>query len=128
MFGKPEWFKPKTFGWGIDPVTWQGWTWLGIWLAVMGIPYLAFVANAHPSWSKGFIWLGAMGGLLVYDVYQILKSMKSAGQPGPGTASPKSSPATVAAGKKPTQSDVLFIGDEPPTNIATKNYDFRVRQ
>lgn len=25
MFGKPHGFKPRRFGWGLTPVSWQGW-------------------------------------------------------------------------------------------------------
>ena len=24
MFGKPEWFREKTWGWGLTPTKWQG--------------------------------------------------------------------------------------------------------
>ena len=25
MIAKKEWFKPRIFGWGLRPVTWEGW-------------------------------------------------------------------------------------------------------
>lgn len=30
---KGYWFKRKLYGWGWVPVTWQGWTVIGLWLA-----------------------------------------------------------------------------------------------
>lgn len=29
MIGKPEWFEPRTSGWGMRPVCWQGWVYVG---------------------------------------------------------------------------------------------------
>jgi hypothetical protein len=125
MFGKPEWFKPKTFGWGIHPICWQGWTWLGVWLVVILTPYIAFLADKPPRLAEGFIWLTAMLGVMLVDVYQILKGMNRGDKP--RDDSPKSSPP-AATGAKTSPSEVLFIGEDTPTNVATKNYDFRVRR
>lgn len=29
------WFKRRRYGWGWIPVTWQGWTTIGVWLAIV---------------------------------------------------------------------------------------------
>ena len=30
MIGKPHWFKYRTFGWGVNPKTWQGWVYVAV--------------------------------------------------------------------------------------------------
>jgi hypothetical protein len=30
MIAKKEWFKPRIFGWGLRPVTWEGWIYIVI--------------------------------------------------------------------------------------------------
>ena len=37
MFGKPQWFRPKAFGWGLVPITWQG---------KDGVQYVAIAAGS----------------------------------------------------------------------------------
>lgn len=34
MIGKPAWFRPRKAGWGIYPITWQGWVYVGSILAL----------------------------------------------------------------------------------------------
>ncbi len=36
MFDKKYWFKPKRFGWGAVPHSWQGWAFLGLYIAFCG--------------------------------------------------------------------------------------------
>ncbi len=35
MIGKPEWFTYRRFGWGIAPKTWQGWVYIGVFIAII---------------------------------------------------------------------------------------------
>ena len=50
------WFKRKLFGWGLTPVTWQGWIVVAVGVAVVGIGvYIANVDNA-----PGAALLGAL--------------------------------------------------------------------
>lgn len=35
MFGRPEWFTYRTLGWGIKAKTWQGWVYMGLFLALL---------------------------------------------------------------------------------------------
>jgi len=39
MFGKPNWFRPKTFGWGLTPITWQGWAYTAVWGGLLVAPF-----------------------------------------------------------------------------------------
>ena len=50
MFGKPNWFRPKTFGWGLTPITWQGWAYTGGWVGLLVAPFsLLLIAQAASS-------------------------------------------------------------------------------
>lgn len=117
MFGNPQWFRLKTLGWGLHPVSWQGWAYVGGWLSVMLMPYVYFLS--HRQWTEGFVWLGALGGAMLYDVWVIVGAIKQAGKP-------KAEATAAPAAKK---SDVLYIGDDPsPSEVATKQYDLRLQR
>ncbi len=47
MFGKPEWFRPKSFGWGLTPITWQGWLYTAAWSAVMIVPFIGLITTGR---------------------------------------------------------------------------------
>jgi hypothetical protein len=41
MLGRPEWFTYRMGGWGIAPKTWQGWVYVGVFMALaVGLPSL----------------------------------------------------------------------------------------
>lgn len=42
------WFKRKIWGWGWVPVTWQGWTVIGLWLAAVALFALTLDENSPP--------------------------------------------------------------------------------
>lgn len=108
MFGKPEWFKKKPSGWGIKPVSRQGWIYSMSWLVVLVLPFLVLVSE----WLvvESIVWLLAAAGALAWDVRQILRAMGD------------------------TIEDVLYI-DETETlserfaagKLATGRFDFRLR-
>ena len=79
MFGKPEWFVPKKFGWGLTPVTKEGWIYAGVWLGVLLLPFLVllfyFGETGLERGIKAFVWLGAMIAFLIFDVKLILRAM-----------------------------------------------------
>jgi len=74
MFGKPEWFKRRKYGgWGLYPVTWQGWVYIAIFL----IPFAVF--QAFPVWSDE-LRIGVTAGwiaLLLIDVTHIMMTLKN---------------------------------------------------
>ena len=35
MIGKPEWFMPRKFGWGLGIRSWQGVAYIAVWMAVV---------------------------------------------------------------------------------------------
>ena len=103
MFGKPEWFREKAWGWGVHPVTWQGWAYTAVWAVLAIVPYVGFLAMQR--YPEGFIWLGAGVAALVWDVKQIL----DAKHPRP-------------------KKDVLYIGDEDDDSVKTSKLDLRLRK
>jgi multisubunit Na+/H+ antiporter MnhB subunit len=57
------WFKPKRYGYGATPVTWQGWAFvLGFLLIVLGCVGMGMVAERHNSPGT------ALGALLLFAV------------------------------------------------------------
>ena len=104
MFGKPEWFREKTFGWGLTPIRWQGWLYACVWIGVLIIPFLVLLARQQ-TW-QAVVWLLFSLGGLMWDVRDILRSMRQ-----------KDKPA------EPT----LYIDDDNP-NVETRNFDLHLRR
>jgi hypothetical protein len=57
------WFRPKLFGWGAVPVTWQGWA-VTLGLVVLALPVAMIAAERSMAYLllevpmvAGFIWL-----------------------------------------------------------------------
>ena len=73
MFGKPEWFVPKKFGWGLRPVTKEGWIYAGAWFAVLCLPFVGLLMIG--KWLEAVIWIIAMILFLLVDVKMILAAM-----------------------------------------------------
>ena len=73
MFGKPQWFRPKTFGWGLTPVTWQGWVYTLIWCGLLIGPFNLLLIRGQSG--EAIVWLFAAIGLLIWDVRTILVTM-----------------------------------------------------
>lgn len=72
MIGKPEWFKKKKFGWGLTPVTWQGW----VYVASLTIPLI--LIHTFLPLNPGFrvaITLVFIA-LIFVDTFDIMKAMK----------------------------------------------------
>ena len=112
MFGKPQWFRPKAIGWGLIPVSWQGWFYAGGWAGAISLPFLLLIARHQPLEAMAWLTLGI--GALVGDVWQILRGFRS--------------PAQVARSQEPGTSpkredNVLYIMDSRPGQAAvTRNY------
>lgn len=106
MFGKPEWFKQKQIGWGLTPVSWQGWIYSAVWLSVISLPFLILMRQG--LLFESLIWLGASLVAVVVDVRWILKDLKGAAE----------------------KEDVLYIDEDETVSeqFATRNFDFRLRR
>ena len=117
MFGKPQWFRPKAFGLGLVPITWQGWAYSAAWIGVIGLPFVLLVGRHQPL--EASVWLGLSVGALVYEMRQVLSGFRVSASPSPGTSS----------GAAKSDDDVLYIADSRPgQGIVTRNYNLQVRR
>jgi hypothetical protein len=105
MFGKPEWFRDRKIGWGLTPISWQGWLYTAVWGAVIAAPFALLISRENPLGAG--VWLTASILAIVWDVHQIKRARRT---------------PTAAAGKEPA----LYIGDEEA--MSTKNLDLRLRR
>ena len=104
MFGKPEWFREKTVGWGLMPITWQGWAYVGAWIAVLLTPFFIFLLPMGMV-PEAIVWLLVAIGALTLDVRAIIRQMRY-----------------DAAG------DVFVIDEDTDVSqLATRNYDMELR-
>ncbi|PHS17703.1 MAG: hypothetical protein COA78_02975 [Blastopirellula sp.] len=72
--GKPNWFRPKTIGWGLTPVTWQGWLYTLYWALFLCVPFTYFLATEN--FILAGVWEVCGIGYLSYDAYCILQKIK----------------------------------------------------
>lgn len=73
MFGKPEWFRKKSVGWGVRPVTWKGWLYGVLWAGVICIPFIALLA--HAKVLESLIWVVVMMFAMLWDVQGVMREM-----------------------------------------------------
>ena len=112
MFGKPQWFRPKAIGWGLVPISWQGWTYTAGWGAAIGLPFLVLIGRHQPL--EAMAWVGLSLGALVFDVRQILRAIGG--------------PAANRSAVNKADDGVLYILDSRPGQpVATRNYELRTR-
>lgn len=71
MFGKPEWFTYRVFGWGLQVRTWQGLVYLAGWMAVFALTIFLPMPDRVRPWV-----LGSLGGLFLVDILHILSRLK----------------------------------------------------
>ena len=76
MFGKPQWFRYKRVGWGLHPISWQGWAYTAAWTAVMLAPFMVLLTSRGAM--EALVWLTASIALLVWDVRQIHRAKRAA--------------------------------------------------
>ena len=124
MFGQPQWFKTKGLGWGIYPASWQGWTWLGTWAAVVFLPFLGFYSQ-RDMFLESVIWFGTTLAVMFMDVWQILRALNP---PAPKPSRPAPSPPPVPATAPTGDDGIVFVGEAQNRSVGTRNYDFRVRK
>ena len=77
MFGKPQWFRPKRFGWGLTPITWQGWVYALVAAGLLALPFVFLVSRGQAI--EAVIWLSAGIAVLVWDAKQILTALGHTG-------------------------------------------------
>lgn len=104
MFGKPEWFKKKTWGWGLVPITREGWIYTGVAAGIVAVPFnLLLFTRGVP---EAAIWMLASAGFLVWDVRQIIRAID---------------------GPEPAK-DLFYIGDDEHDSVQTRQLDLKLRR
>ena len=98
MFGKPDWFRPKRRGWGLTPITWQGWTYTAIWCGVLAGPFVGLMVRGQIL--EALLWEAAAMSLLFWEVRQVLA----------GYRAPASSPQAAPAAASDLESDSAPAG------------------
>jgi hypothetical protein len=117
MFGKPQWFRPKAYGWGLAPVAWQGKVYSGCWAAVLAVPFVILLSRGQVV--ESLVWLALSTGALFYDVRQILRLIRN----------PPAAASTVTTSSAPREDNVLYILDDDETHhrVATPGYRLHTR-
>lgn len=59
MLGNPKWFKRRKYtGWGLTPITWQGWVYVGaLFLSLFFISALTVWLNIQTAYQIGIVLL-----------------------------------------------------------------------
>ena len=73
MFGKPYWFRRKRCGWGLVPITAQGWLYTLLWSLAIVLPYLLLIARHNTL--EAVVWIIAAIAALCWDVRLIVREM-----------------------------------------------------
>jgi hypothetical protein len=104
MFGKPDWFRKKTIGYRFAPTCWQGWVYLIAWLCVVAVPFITLLGSRRVP--EAFVWLTVSSFALHWDWRQV----------------------TRPAARKAESEDILYIGDDDQSQVATRNYELQLRR
>ena len=70
MIGKPEWFKYRIFGWGVAPKTWQGYVYVAVVAAAIGLTFSIGLNNAIKPWIVGTVL-----AVVLVDVMHIMLNL-----------------------------------------------------
>lgn len=98
MMGRPEWFARRSVGWGMTPVTWQGWLYAFVWLLLIAVPFNLLLA--YDQGGPAVTWMALAATVLVLDAKKILAAMP----PEPAAAAASASPAASPGPSEPKQS------------------------
>jgi hypothetical protein len=70
MIGKPQWFKYRTFGWGIAPKTWQGWVYVAVVALLLGGTFAMGINDTTKMWIFSILMV-----VLLVDIMVILTQL-----------------------------------------------------
>jgi hypothetical protein len=63
------WFKPKRYGYGATPVTWEGWAFTGLVVAIVaGSGWLLLGTGRTPDWTMLLVWWAIVALMLAVSV------------------------------------------------------------
>lgn len=73
MLGKSEWFRRRKYGgWGLTPVTWQGWAYIAALIA----PFVVFQTFARNFEAKTVMVVGVIwSALLIVEVARLMAGL-----------------------------------------------------
>lgn len=108
MFGKPEWFGKKVWGWGLYPATREGWIYTGAVAGGIALPFNLLLLSR--GWPEAMIWLFVSALAVVWDVKQIIEAID------------------YPHGKPKPVKEVLYIGDDEPDSLQTRQLDLKLRR
>jgi len=63
------WFKPKRYGYGATPATWEGWAFTGLVMAIVGgSGWLLLGIGRTPDWTMLLVWWAVVAVVLAVSV------------------------------------------------------------
>ena len=72
------WFKPRRFGWGFTPISWEGWTTVFLMLVAVGTAaYVDDVFNDFVQTKDGFRFL--LDLFFIVSIFSIFSTSKTNG-------------------------------------------------
>jgi hypothetical protein len=87
------WFRPKRYGYGATPTTWEGWAFTGLIVAILAVGALLPLRNGHgPGGTTALLWWAFVadrhcahrGGREIQDLWGLAVAMGTR-LIGPGT-------------------------------------------
>lgn len=106
MFAKAEWFRECTNSKRLVPARWQGWVYLFTSLGVVAVP--AILLAAVRGAPEAVVWLVASLGFFAWEMRQVRMHQR-------------------VAETNENEEDVLYIGDDDNSSLATHNFEMRLR-
>lgn len=104
MFGKPEWFTECCKSKRLIPATWQGWLYALVCLAATILPAMLLIAASRVP--EAAIWGVVVAAFVYWDLRRVHMAKCQAGV---------------------DTDDVLYIGDDDNSSLATRNFEMRLR-
>jgi hypothetical protein len=90
MFGKPEWFREKKIGWGLDPISWQGWVYVFLWVNVLIVPFTVLLTRNQPL--EAGVWIVTILAFMLREVYVMKRALAEKADSPEQTANDQGSP------------------------------------
>ncbi len=119
MFGKSEWFKLPTRGWGLRPITWHGWLYAVSWGAAIAVPFAVLATMGRVP--EGAIWALIASGVLVWDVRLHRAALRGS------AICPAEVVANEAEESPPPDIDFLDESDGHESTLDTRGYRMGLR-
>ena len=73
---RTPWFRPKSYGWGATPITWQGWLLLVAYIGLVAVLGMLTLKREH---TEPWIWAVFVAGVTVLTLGLIAISRRKTG-------------------------------------------------